>query len=221
MESLSRVAVTSSGKGSRLARRSSSPFNRSRCRLDGLDLAPSAGGCFTLTNVNHMKKRVNGQNKFWTSYSQIIANTLLPFYQNVGHLITFGDAIPNSITVLEISQTYLISRKKNLLQTLTRMTFHYDGSISKCIFLRSVIIKRPTLAWFFVRTYFLPKGLLMFCADRLWSTVFLHKTKTFSRTIRSIDNHRLPQRNRTSFMVWMRGKMIRNNKQLSSTEQRR
>ncbi|TNN37970.1 hypothetical protein EYF80_051867 [Liparis tanakae] len=49
MESLSRLAVTSSGNGSRLASRSSSPFSRSRCRLDGLDLATSVGAGFTLT----------------------------------------------------------------------------------------------------------------------------------------------------------------------------
>lgn len=56
MESLSRVAVTSSGKGSRPARRSSSPFSRSLCRLDGLDLAPSAGGCFTLVNTEERER---------------------------------------------------------------------------------------------------------------------------------------------------------------------
>lgn len=48
MDSLSRLAVTSSGNGSRLASRSSSPFSLSLCRLDGLDLDPAVGGCFTL-----------------------------------------------------------------------------------------------------------------------------------------------------------------------------
>lgn len=48
MESLSRLAMTSSEKGSRLARRSSSEFRRSRWRLDGLDLAPSVGAGLTL-----------------------------------------------------------------------------------------------------------------------------------------------------------------------------
>lgn len=48
MDSLSRLEMMSSGKGSRLARRSSSEFRRSRWRLDGLDLAPSAGGGLTL-----------------------------------------------------------------------------------------------------------------------------------------------------------------------------
>lgn len=48
MESLSRLEMTSSGKGSRLARRSSSEFRRSRWRLDGLDLVPSAGAALTL-----------------------------------------------------------------------------------------------------------------------------------------------------------------------------
>lgn len=48
MDSLSRLAVTSSGNGSRLASCSSSPFSLSLCRLDGLDLDPSVGGCFTL-----------------------------------------------------------------------------------------------------------------------------------------------------------------------------
>lgn len=56
MESLSRVAVTSSGKGNRPARRSSSPFSRSLCRLDGLDLAPSAGGSFTLMNTEQRER---------------------------------------------------------------------------------------------------------------------------------------------------------------------
>lgn len=42
MDSLSRLEMTSSGKGSRLASRSSSEFRRSRWRLDGLDLVPSA-----------------------------------------------------------------------------------------------------------------------------------------------------------------------------------
>lgn len=58
MDSLSREAVTSSGKGSRLARRSSSPFSRSRCRLDGLDLAPSAGGCLALKHHILMVKHL-------------------------------------------------------------------------------------------------------------------------------------------------------------------
>ena len=54
MDSLSRLVVTSSGKGSRLASLSSSPFRRSRCRLDGLDLAPSAGACFTLERTGDL-----------------------------------------------------------------------------------------------------------------------------------------------------------------------
>lgn len=48
MDSLSRLDTTSSEKGSRAARRSSSEFRRSRWRLDGFDLAPSAGVGFTL-----------------------------------------------------------------------------------------------------------------------------------------------------------------------------
>lgn len=48
MDSLSRLDITSSGKGKRLASWSNSEFRRSRWRLDGLDLAPSMGGGLTL-----------------------------------------------------------------------------------------------------------------------------------------------------------------------------
>lgn len=48
MDSLSRLDMTSSGKGKRLASWSNSEFRRSRWRLDGLDLAPSMGGGLTL-----------------------------------------------------------------------------------------------------------------------------------------------------------------------------
>lgn len=48
MDSLSKLEITSSEKGSRLASRSSSEFRRSRWRLDGLDLAPSGGVGLTL-----------------------------------------------------------------------------------------------------------------------------------------------------------------------------
>lgn len=63
MESLSRLAVTSSGKGSKLAKRSSSPFSRSLCRLDGLDLAPSTVDCFTLMNIRNEERGYNKKHK--------------------------------------------------------------------------------------------------------------------------------------------------------------
>lgn len=77
MESLSRVAVTSSGKGSSPARRSSSPFSLSLCRLDGLDLAPSAGGCFTLMNTEQREqiKAADLRIPSTTDYSELRQNS--------------------------------------------------------------------------------------------------------------------------------------------------
>lgn len=65
MDSLSRLEMTSSEKGSRLARRSSSEFRRSRWRLDGFDLPPSVGAGLTLE-----MRCYNIQHKCWQRNSE-------------------------------------------------------------------------------------------------------------------------------------------------------